>query len=150
MRSLFDIVVLQCPQRTHCSKLTEGYLSSIPFILIGKSAIYGFFNRPFTFNHLLKSWDRLSCEVQYKHFGTVLQMDLNRVKFGLWHNVLPKVIFPFAGDNEWIVLFKAASACSRNCENLQCHIYSNLNLEGHNIIFLFHFTLDLGDHTAIE
>ena len=29
-------------------------------------------------------------------------MDLNRVKFGLWHNVLPKVIFPFAGDNEWI------------------------------------------------
>ena len=92
-------------------------------------------NRPFTFNHLLKSWYRLSCEVQYKHFGAVLQMDLNRVKFGLWHNVLPKVIFPFAGDNEWIVLFKAASACSRNCENLQCHIYSNLNLEGHNIIF---------------
>ena len=40
-------------------------------------------NRPFTFNHLLKSWYRLSCEVQYKHFGAVLQMDLNRVKFGL-------------------------------------------------------------------
>lgn len=27
-------------------------------------------------------------------------------KFGLWDNALPKVIFPFAGDNEWIVLFK--------------------------------------------
>ena len=44
-------------------------------------------------------------------FGTDLQMDLNRVKFGLWHNVLPKVISSFAGDNEWIVNSKAASAC---------------------------------------
>ena len=58
----------------------------------------GFFNRPFTFNHLLKSWYRI-VRSKYKVFGTVLQMDLNRVKFGLWHNVLPKVIFPFAGDN---------------------------------------------------
>lgn len=37
---LFEIVALQYwAQRTHCSKLTEGYLSSIPFILIGKSAM---------------------------------------------------------------------------------------------------------------
>ena len=57
----------------------------------------GFFNRPFT--QILVQ----SCEVQYKDFGAVLQMDLNRVKFGLWDNILPKVILPFAGDNEWIV-----------------------------------------------
>ena len=36
---LFEIVVLQCPQQTQCSKLPDGYLKFIPFILIGKSAM---------------------------------------------------------------------------------------------------------------
>ena len=60
------------------------------------------------------------------------------------NKVLAAGVLILAGsvDNEWIVLFNGCIAG----ENLQYHIYSNLNLQYN--IFKFHFSLDLVDHSA--